>query len=90
MNQFGNAGKALEYHESTSTSNEYANQCLDLGGNNAQESMNLMHEIKRQIGRAPEFFVHSAATGKLLLKVPRPNVDVAAVMIFMLHLCSRN
>ncbi|KAH7704309.1 Protein T25D3.3 [Aphelenchoides avenae] len=71
MNQFGNAGKALEYHESASRSIVSANPCLSLGGNNGQESMNLMHEIKRQLGRAPELFVHSAATGGTITSVGR-------------------
>jgi cysteine synthase A len=58
MNQYGNAAFAEEFHES---------------GNSKFESVNLMHEIITQLKKcgkkAPDYFVHTAATGGTISSV---------------------
>uniref|UniRef100_A0A9J2Q7F0 Tryptophan synthase beta chain-like PALP domain-containing protein n=1 Tax=Ascaris lumbricoides TaxID=6252 RepID=A0A9J2Q7F0_ASCLU len=63
MNQFANADKAEEFHES---------------GDFPLESMNLMHEViaqmkadPDQLVKAPHYFVHSAGTGGTISSVGR-------------------
>ncbi|VDK87754.1 unnamed protein product [Onchocerca ochengi] len=63
MNQFANADKAEEYHES---------------GNYPLESVNLMHEVLAQMRQdlnqtteAPHYFIHSAGTGGTISSVGR-------------------
>ncbi|WKX89606.1 hypothetical protein Q1695_008898 [Nippostrongylus brasiliensis] len=63
MNQFGNADKAEEFHES---------------GDFPMESVNLMHEIlaqleadDRQTVKVPHYFVHAAGTGGTISSVGR-------------------
>ncbi|CAI5447558.1 unnamed protein product [Caenorhabditis angaria] len=56
MNQFANAEKAEEFHES---------------GNARHESSNVFHEILVQLKRVPDYFIHAAGTGGTISSVGR-------------------
>ncbi|KAE9546924.1 hypothetical protein FO519_009864 [Halicephalobus sp. NKZ332] len=73
MNQFANAHRAEEFHES---------------GNGELESVNVMHEIVQQLKsqnlKEPDFFIHAAGTGGTISSVGRYvqkyNLDTKVIM----------
>ncbi|KAH7720967.1 Pyridoxal-phosphate dependent enzyme family protein [Aphelenchoides avenae] len=81
MNQFANAEKAEEFHESDAVdlAPPRVKEMMEALKNLSFESTNLMHEIVAQLREAlnaeayvyPDFFVHSAGTGGSISSVGR-------------------
>jgi hypothetical protein len=77
MNQFANAHRAEEFHESKDKKKKFCFSCL--GAGNQLESVNVFHEIIQQLKTVdrksspnmPEYFIHSAGTGGTISSVGR-------------------
>lgn len=66
INQFGNADRAEESHESWFFI-DLKHECAFAGGNFSLETTNVFHEILVQLNElkieSPDYFIHSAGTG---------------------------